>query len=115
MNGHHTPGAAINFDVFVEFVLYLFHGVLELILFHEFIYLSGSDLCLTIFFLSLVLKTQPIHWTKRMVSTRLTKYHLFKVGLGISRTNADSQWNPSLQRISSNFLLWKRNDSLVVL
>ena len=41
---------------------------------------------------------------------------IFKVGLGISRTNADSQWNTySLQRISSIFLLWKRNDSSVVL
>jgi len=33
-----------------------------------------------------------------------------KVGLGISRTNANSQWNSV---ISSNFLLWKRNDSSV--
>jgi len=35
------------------------------------------------------------------------------VGFGwcISRTNADSQWNPSLQHISSKVLLWKRNDS----
>ena len=31
---------------------------------------------------------------------------IVKVGLGISRTNADSQWNPvSLQRISSKFLV----------
>jgi len=42
MNGHHTPGAAINFlfYVFVEFVLYLLHGVchiLETVLFHSFI------------------------------------------------------------------------------
>jgi len=38
-----------------------------------------------------------------------------KVGLGISRTNADSQWNPVYNVFHRNFLLWKRNDSSVVL
>jgi len=56
-------------------------------------------------------------------------YDFLKVGLGISRANVDSQWilsgyfssepgflvESSLQRISSKFLLWKRNDSSVVL
>ena len=40
---------------------------------------------------------------------------MFKVGLGISRTNADSEWNPSLKRSSSIFLIWKRKDSSVAL
>ena len=38
-----------------------------------------------------------------------------KVGLGISRTHADSQWNSSLQGISWNSSLWKRNSSSVVM
>ena len=37
-----------------------------------------------------------------------------KVGLGISRTNADSQWNPVYNAFHRNFLLWKRNDSSVL-
>ena len=44
------------------------------------------------------------------VRSRNTQPHL-KVGLGISRTNADSHWNP----LYNEFLLWKRNDSSVLL
>ena len=42
-------------------------------------------------------------------------YFRFKVGLGISRTNADSQWNPVYNAFHLFLLLWKRNESLVVL
>jgi len=38
-----------------------------------------------------------------------------KVGLSISRTNADPQWNPVYNAFHQFFLLWKRNDSSVVL
>ena len=34
-----------------------------------------------------------------------------KVGFGISRTNADSQWNPVYNTFHRIFLLWKRNES----
>jgi len=37
-----------------------------------------------------------------------------KVGLGISRINADSQWNP-VYNVIHRIFLWKRNDSSVVL
>jgi len=45
----------------------------------------------------------------------LTNYRLFwvtKVGLGISRKNANSLWNPvyNTQGISLNSLLWKQNN-----
>jgi len=44
--------------------------------------------------------------------------YLFKVALGISRTNADSQWNPvykAFHRIQSSSSLWKQTDSSVVM
>jgi len=39
----------------------------------------------------------------------------FKVGLGICRKNTDSLCDPVYNAFHRNFLLWKRNDSLVVL
>ena len=54
--------------------------------------------CLLIFFfLSLFSKTQPNHWTKQIYYNFFGIWQcllIVKVGLGISRTNADSQWNP---------------------
>jgi len=49
----------------------------------------------------------------------LNKYNFglgyFNEGLSITRTIADSQWNPVYNALHRNFWLWKRNDSSVVL
>jgi len=55
-------------------------------------------------FLALFLKTR---WQRFL--------QFLKVGLGISRTNADSQWNPVYNAFHRNFCCANEKDSSVVL
>ena len=53
--------------------------------------------------------------SKTSAGKKSQRVYIRKVGLGISRTNVDSQLNPVYNVFHLIFLLWKRNDSSVVL